>query len=116
MKKSKQPFEKKQHDLTGYANVDFTGRDDFSAFATKLTGYNPSRFSPVALRMFIQKGEPILTLYALDKGKEEQKGKLPVKKFKLKMELEELLKMVKRFDFTVTDGNYDVSEIVVTNK
>jgi hypothetical protein len=116
MKKNKQPFEKNEHDLTGHASVDFLGREDFSAFASKLTGYNPDRFAPVALRMFIQKGEPILTLYALDMNKEKTDGKLPVKKFKMKMELTEMLKMMKRFDFTVSDGKYDISDIVVTNK
>jgi hypothetical protein len=117
MKKKKQPFEKDHHDLSGYASVDFAGRVSFDAFASRLTGYNPERFEPVALRMFVQKGAPILTLYAVDKSKDgKEKGKLPVKKFKLKSDLAEVMSLIKRFDFTVTNGEYDISEMIVTNK
>jgi hypothetical protein len=115
MKKS-QPFERNQHDLSGHASVDFAGRDTFASFSEKLTGYNPERFSPVALRMFVQKGEPVFTLYAVDKSKKAEKGKLPVKKFKLRLSMIEMLTMIKRLDFTVTDGAYDLRDIVVTNK
>jgi hypothetical protein len=116
MKQSKQPFDYEHHDLAGHASVDFHGKNDFSSFAEKLTGYNPLRFAPVALRLYMQKGEPVVTLYALDNRKEKEKGKLPVKKFKLKISMQELFSMIKKFDFTVSDGKYDINEIVVTNK
>lgn len=116
MKTSKQPFDTSNHDLAGFASVDFSGRNDFSSFAERLTGYNAARFSPVALRLFVQKGQPIITLYALDKSKEKVKGKLPVKKFKLRLPLAEVLTMIKRFDFTVTDGSFDLRDIIITNK
>jgi hypothetical protein len=116
MKKNKQPFDFDHHDLAGHASVDFAGRNDFAGFAEKLTGYNPLRYSPVALRLFMQKGEPVMTLYALDNSKKKIDGKLPVKKFKLKMQINELFAMIKKFDFTVSDGRYDIGDIVVTNK
>ena len=81
-----------------------------------MTGYNPIRYSPVALRMFMQKGEPVMTLYALDNMKRKNDGKLPVKKFKLRLKIEELFSMIKKFDFTVTDGKYDIGKILVVNK
>jgi hypothetical protein len=116
MKKSKQPFDYDHHDLAGHASVDFAGRTDFNAFAEKLTGYNPLRFSPVALRLFMQRGEPVMTLYAVDNMNAKKNGKIPVKKFKLRMKFEELFSMIKKFDFTVSDGRYDIGDIIVTNK
>src|SRR3954470_20447520 len=115
MKQSKQPFDYDHHDLAGHASVDFAGRTGFSAFAEKIAGYNPLRYSPVALRLFMQKGEPVMTLYALDNMKAKENGKLPVKKVKLKMKLNELFSFIKKFDFTVSDGRYDIRDIVVTN-
>ncbi|MDP1727299.1 MAG: hypothetical protein Q8M15_10990 [Bacteroidota bacterium] len=45
---------------------------------------NPDRFDPVALKIFIQNKKPIVTLFAVDKYKQEQftypSNKLPVKK------------------------------------
>jgi hypothetical protein len=116
MKQKKQPFDYDHHDLSGHASVDFPGSTTFSTFAQRLTGYNADRFSPVALRVFVQKGQPVMTLYALDNSKKSEDGKIPVKKFKLKMDFAELFSMVKKFDFTVSDGMHDISEIVVTNK
>lgn len=116
MKQSKQPFDYNHHDLAGHASVDFAGRTDFSAFAQKIAGYNPLRYSPVAMRLFMQKNQPVVTLYALDNMKAKEKGKLPVKKFKLKMDMKEIFSMIKKFDFTVSDGRYDLRDIVVTNK
>lgn len=116
MKQKKQPFDYDHHDLAGHASVDFHGRMNFSSFAEKITGYNPQRFSPVAFRLFMQKGEPVLTLFALDNTKTKENGKLPVKKFKLKMNFNELFSFIKKFDFTVSDGKFDINDIVVTNK
>lgn len=116
MSKSNQPFEKDQHDLTGHASLDFSGRDTFSTFSQRLAGYSPERFAPVALRVFFQKGEPIVTLYAQDKMKKGERGKIPVKKFKIRISFDEFIGMVKRFDFTVSDGKFNIRDIVVTNK
>jgi hypothetical protein len=117
---AKQPFETDAHDLTGSAAVDFYDKDDFNTFAAQLAKYNPNRFDPVALRVFVQKGAPIVTLYALDTQKQEQSDypadKLPVKKFKLKISWAEFFKYVKRFDFTVSNQAFDLQDILVLNK
>lgn len=114
------PFETRAHDLTGSASVDFYDKDDFNSFAAGLAKYNPNRFEPVAMRVFVQKGAPIVTLYALDTHKQELSDypadKLPVKKFKLKMSWEDFFMHVKKFDFTVSNEAFDLQDILVTNK
>ena len=120
--KMNQPFETAEHDLSGKAALDFYGKDDFNSFAVKLIdGYNPDRFDAVALRFFIQKGSPVITLFALDKLKQEQENyphdKLPVKKIKL--ENVSLLKMFdwfEEFNFTINTGNYNIEDMEVINK
>jgi hypothetical protein len=120
MKKNKtQPFDQ-HHDLSGYASIDLFNKDDFNSFAFKLTAYNADRFEPVALRVFFQRGNPVVTLYALDTFKQEQsnypKDKLPVKKFKLKLSWDEFIRHIKRFDFTVSNGAFDIENMLVMNK
>ena len=119
-KKNGIPFETREHDLTGFASVDFHSKSDFNSFASKLVEYNPNRFEPVALRVFVQNGEPVITLYALDTFKQEQSDfpldKLPVKKFKLKISWDEFFKYVKQFDFTVSNEAFDIKDILVVNK
>lgn len=117
----KQPFETDAHDLSGMAAMDFFRKDDFNSLAFKLIeGYNPDRYDAAALRFYIQKGSPVITIYAVDKLKQEQNNyppsKLPVKKFKLQLPLEEFLRHMKRFDFTMTNNAYDLQDILVQNK
>src|SRR5947207_2855781 len=121
MKKKKKPFETNYHSLNGNAAMDLYRQDDFNALAIKLVnGYNPDRFDAVALRFFVQKDSPIVTLYAVDKYKQEDdnypKDKLPVKKYKLKLSFDEFLKHIKRFDLTVSNDAYDIGDILVMNK
>ncbi len=116
-----QPFETKEHSLTGHASVDLNDETDFTALAIKLIDhYDPDRFEPLALRFFIEKKEPVITFYALDKfGQEKQsvpKDKLPVRKFKINVSFEEFVNCIKRVDFTVTNNTYDLKDILVTNK
>jgi hypothetical protein len=116
----KQPFDTRHHDLSGCANIDLFDKDDFNALAQRIAKYNPDRFDPVALRIFIQKSKPVITLYALDTYKQETssqpKDKLPVRKFKLRLSWDEFIGMVKRMDCTVTHGDYDINDILVINK
>jgi hypothetical protein len=121
MKKKKKPFETNFHSLNGNAAMDLHRKEDLNALATKLIdNYNPDRFDAVALRFFVQKNEPIVTLYAVDKYKQEDgnypKDKLPVKKYKLKLSFVEFLKYIKRFDLTVSNDAYDIADILVMNK
>ena len=118
--KIKQPFERSEHDLTGMASIDLYRKDDFNSFAARFANYNPNRFDPVALRVFVQKGKPLITLFALDTYKQEQSrypvDKLPVKKFKLALGWDDFFKYIKRFDFTVSNEAFDLKNMLVTNK
>ena len=120
MKKKRQHFETREHDLTGFASVDLNDKD-FNLLGSRLANYNPDRFDAVALKVFVKRGELIVTLFALDKYKQEgpsnfPKNKLPVKKFKVNIEWGDLLVAVKQFDFVVSNGAYDIEDIVVLNK
>ena len=118
MKKSEQPFETREHDLSGKASVDLN--EDFSQFAAKLAGYNPDRFDPVAMKVFLEKENLIVTVFALDKYKQDQSNypqdKLPVKKFKMEMSWSEFVSHIKGFDFIVSDGAFDIQDMLVENK
>jgi hypothetical protein len=116
-----QPFETAGHDLTGNAALNFYDRENFNTFAAKLAGYNPDRFDPVALKVYVEGTDIIVTLYALDKSKQEQSNdfpsdKLPVRKFKLEMNWVKFLSHIKQFDLIVTDGNFDIKDMVILNK
>jgi|GEM_PF-676840 len=120
MKTTDQPFEIRAHDMTGFASLDMYSEEVFNAFLTRTAGYDPDRFDPVALKIFIQGKKPVLTLYALDKSKQELKDcpqdKLPVKKFKMAVTWADLFSWIKRFDLVVSTGAYDVKDMRVINK
>jgi hypothetical protein len=119
MNKNSQPFETREHDLTGYAALDLNNKDDFNSFAARIAGYEPARFSPVAIKVFAENQEVIVTLYALDRSAELKAGDektLPVKKFKLRMDWGLFLSQIKRFDLIVSDGVHQIADMVVTNK
>ena len=119
--KNKQPFETNAHALIGKGAMDFFRKEDLNSLAAKLIPqFNPDRFDASALRFFIQKGTPVLTLYAVDKMKQEDgnypKDKLPVRKFKIRMGLDDLMSHIKRFDVTLTNNAYDLEDMLVMNK
>lgn len=116
-----QPFETSEHDLTGRASIDFKDQTDFNNLALRLfANYDPDRFEPIALRFFVQNKKPIITLYALDKSRQERAGtpkdKLPVKKFKVLLPFEEFVSYVRSFDLTVTNGAHDIKDMLVINR
>lgn len=115
------PFETEAHSLAGKAAMDLFPGEDLNALAVNLVAnYNPERFDAIAIRLFLQRGEEIVTLYAVDKFKQEQHNypynKLPVRKFKLRISPRELLRYVKRFDLTLTNDAYDLQDMLVMNK
>jgi hypothetical protein len=120
MELNEQPFETEEHDLAGKAALDLTGTDSFQAFLARTANYDPDRFDPVALKLYVEGRNPVLTLYAVDKSKQEQsnypKDKLPVKKFKLAISWPELFGFVKRFELVVSFGSYDINNMLVINK
>jgi hypothetical protein len=115
-----QPFETRERDLTGVAALDFHRKDDFQTFAATITGYNPDRFDPVAIKITAGESSLIVTLYAMDKSAREKDQfpdhKLPVKKFKMEMEWLQFMRYIKHFDLIVTDGSHSLADMVVINK
>lgn len=116
-----QPYEPAGHDLTGHASLNFHKKENFDLFAANLAGYNPDRFTPVALKIMVEKNEVIVTLYALDKSKQEMatdfpEDKLPVKKFKLTMNWIHFMGHIKQFDLILSDGSFDLKDMKVINK
>ncbi|MES2559363.1 MAG: hypothetical protein V4590_06460 [Bacteroidota bacterium] len=118
--KPEQPFEKREHGLTGYASLDFHLKEDFNVFAANITEYNPDRFDPVALKIMASESTLIVTLFALDKSAREKSSypddKLPVKKFKMEMEYQQFMSLIKHFDLIVSNETYPIADIVVINK
>jgi len=117
----KQPFEMDAHLLTGKSAMDLFSKEDLNTLAMKLIpNYNPDRFDATALRLFVQKGEPIVTLFAVDKQKQEEnnypKSKIPVKKFKIPISFNVFKRYFKRFDVTLTNDAYDLADMLVVNK
>lgn len=116
MKRKNQPFEINEHDLTGMASLDFK-KASFSAFGVKLVKYNADRFEPVALKIFLENGKFILTLYALDKAKQKESSeKLPVKKFKVMVKRKKFSKLIKHFAVVVSNKEFDIAQMEVINK
>jgi hypothetical protein len=117
----KQPFETEAHLLTGKSAMDLFSKEDLNSLAAKLIpNYNPDRFDATALRIFVQKGEPIVTFFAVDKLKQEEnnypKNKVPVKKFKIPISFNIFKKYFKRFDVTLSNDAYDIGDMLVVNK
>ena len=121
LSRSEPPFETERHSLSGFAAMDFYRKEDLNSLASKLIpDYNPDRFDAMAIRLFIQKQEPSLVLYAVDKYKMEEdhypKNKLPVKKFRIHVPFQKFLQSIKRFDFTLGNDAYDIRDMLVMNK
>jgi len=115
--KNNQPFETREHDLTGYASLELKDPDSFNSFAARLAGYDTARFEPAAFKVFIQDQKAILTLYAHDKERNQaSEDSLPVKKFKMEMDVMEFMGHISRFDFVVSDGRYEIEDMKVINK
>ncbi|MCW3072530.1 MAG: hypothetical protein JWO44_2420 [Bacteroidetes bacterium] len=82
--------------------------------------YNSDQYEAVAIRMYYGK-EVVVTLYALDKVRQEGTNyninKIPVKKFKkTTIGLAELFAFIEEFNFTLSAGNYAIDEMEVINK
>jgi hypothetical protein len=115
--KKKAVFAGKEHDLSGYAALDFSGIDTLGSFAVKYANCNLQLFEPLALRFFVKRRKPVITLYALDKRKQAEnvlpRRKLPIRKFKIGMSFSDFLKEIKQFDFTVANKDVDIKQFLV---
>jgi hypothetical protein len=99
--------------LKGDKTLDEFCRDNFE-------NYDSERFEAVAIRMFYGK-ETIITLYALDKVRQQTStyalNKIPVKKFKKGViGLADLMTFVEEFNFTISSGHYPIEDMEVINK
>lgn len=119
MQKKHQPFETRQHDVTGYAALDF-GEGGFNSFACAFANYSPDRFEPVTLKISLEGGSFTLTLYALDKMKQAaatiSKKKLPVKKFKMMMKAAAFAQLIYRFAASLSYEKFNIEDMRVINK
>ncbi|MEO7312996.1 MAG: hypothetical protein ABIX01_21600 [Chitinophagaceae bacterium] len=82
--------------------------------------YNRDRFEAIAIRVFAGK-ETIITLYALDKLRQEDQAgnpdRLPVKKFKLtNVPAAALFSFCESFNFTLSTGVHHIEDMEVVNK
>jgi len=82
--------------------------------------YNRDQFEAIVFRVYAG-AELIVTLYALDKVRQEgntfDKNKLPVKKFKsTTIKFTDMLPFLEDFNFTVSPGNYPLEDIEVMNR
>jgi hypothetical protein len=108
------PNETRYNDLAGIISINLGGNEDFNHFASEMAHYNPERFKAIALKVFIEH-EPVITLYAKDNWNSEPtaNGKMPVRKFKLKMSLEEFFSKMHQCNFLVTTGEVNIEDMEV---
>jgi hypothetical protein len=106
-------------DLKGKISVKlFEAMDLEDLCMVHIPGYDKERFQIVAVRVFASK-EFIVTVYAEDKQSNKTVGELryPVKKFKIQtLSMAELFNFVEAFNFTVSDDDYYLEDMEVTNK
>lgn len=116
---TEQPFETEGHDFSGMASLDLHDQQAFYTFLASTAEYDPDRYDPVALKVYIAENHPIVTLYVLDKNAQEgdqyPKDKLPVRKLHLQLMWGELFSFVKSFDLVVSPGTYDIKDMLVIN-
>jgi len=92
--------------------------DDFCA--EHIENYNRDRFEAIAIRLFVG-NETVITIYALDKLKQEvdkyDVSKIPVKKFKITtLKANSLFSYCSSINFTLATGNYSIEDMLVLNK
>ena len=106
-------------DLRGKISVKIADHMDLEDLCVKhIPGFEKERFEIVAVRVFASK-EFIVTIYAADKHSQKTVNELryPVKKFKIQsLSMQELFNFVEAFNFTVSDDDFYLEDMEVTNK
>ena len=108
-------------DLNGEMAVTLANGQTLDDFCQQyLPDYNRDRFEAFAIRVFLAR-ETVITIYAVDKIRQEDSSlnpeKMAVKKFKLNsLPLDEVLAYVGAFNCTLTNGNYALQDMEVVNK
>lgn len=118
--KGKEHFAAAMHDISGYAAADFIGDAGFDTLAESVPGYSAKRYQPVALRMYIENGSPVFTLFAYDREKQRPavmpEDRMPVKKFKFRMPMEDFLRQLRAFDCTLMIRGFNVANLWIENR
>ncbi len=116
-----EPIPYAHHGISGGISIKLrnnTTVDDFCI--SYIPDYNADRFEAIAIRIFSGK-EFIVTIYALDKYRQEgntyKPNKIPVKKFKiLTLSTAQVFQLFEEFNFTVSTGNYTITDMEIINK
>jgi hypothetical protein len=110
-----------KNELSGKLTISLNPGRTLDEFCERnFDNYNSDQFEAVAIRVFYGK-ETVVTLYALDKVRQEGMNyninKIPVKKFKTStFGLTELLTFISEFNFTLSTGNFPLEDMEVINK
>ena len=110
-----------QHGVTGGISVKLKKNTSFDEFcAIHLPTYDPDRYEAIAVRLF-SGNESIITIYALDKTRQEgstyHPDKLPVKKFKIyTLDPTSIFQLFQEYNFTLQLGNYEITDMEIINK
>ena len=108
-------------DVSGFIAAKFSNGQTLDDFCVEhIAGYNRNRFEAIALRLFVGK-ETIITIYALDKIRQEgttyDHSKIPVKKFKIDtLSADALFSYCDSLNVTLDTGNYAIEDMEVMNK
>jgi hypothetical protein len=114
-----QPFETEGHDFSGMASLDLHDVSGFYKFLSTVADYDPEKYDPVAIKVYVAENHPIVTLFVAEKNHQvnaQSDGHIPVRKLKLSLSWSELFSFVRRFDLVVKTGKYDLKEMVVINE
>lgn len=108
-------------DMGGKVSVKFRDNHSLIALCEKMyAGFNADQHEPIALRLYAGE-ETVLTLYALDKFRQEtgstHPDKLPVHKFKRMIDSPMvLLEFFAEFNCTLGAGNFPLDDMEVVNR
>ena len=106
--------------LSGFADAKLKEAETLDTVCSSLIpNYNIARYEAIAIRVYLGK-ETNLTIYALDKDHHGSaivgKSKLPVKKFKLQIDISEFIQKFSNINFTISTGHFDLEDMEVENK
>ena len=108
-------------DMEGAISIRFKPGSTFNDYCVAhIANFDPDRFEVLAVRFYYGK-ETVITVYAIDKYRQERSNspphKIPVKKFKLSVAfLKDIESIIDECNFTITTGNYPIESMEVINK
>lgn len=110
-----------QEAVAGEISVKLANNQTLDDFCVQhIAEYNRDRFEALAIRLYVG-DETVITVYALDKTRQENTtlniDKLPVKKFKITtLPLADIFSYCEGFNCTLSTGNYNLADMEVINK